>query len=535
MTRAVCRSAIALVLGAITGWADSPGMIHYQGRLTLGTNLYSGPVNLVFRMYDASTGGTLLHTSTTAATAVDGLYATVIGQHGVAGDLDEALTNAKGWLGVQVNGTTLTPREPVLAVPYARAVHGMRVERTNNIVLNAEAGGNATLDALHSTIGGGAANTIIDAWFSAIGGGQSNVIDSLADAATIGGGYINHVKRGAFHSTIGGGSYNQVQTNARYGAIGGGSLNRVMRDAWYAVIGGGFQNIIELGSTNSTIGGGDRNIVDLESGNATISGGFQNRVGIFTESATIGGGWKNQIQGYVRYATIGGGNENTVQTGAWYSTISGGEYNRIQMNSTHATIGGGYSNMVMLNAFFATIPGGYQNRVGDNASYAFAAGNRAVANHHGSFVWADNSNPSEEVVSAGANSVTFRAAGGYRFFSNGGMALGAQLPPNATAWAAISDREAKENIEPIEPERVLEGVKQMPLSAWSYKADPGERRYIGPMAQDFHALFGLGDDKTINTLDADGVLFAAVQALAQENEALRKRLEEIEKRLSSQM
>ncbi len=46
-----------LVMSALIARADSPGMIHYQGRLVLGTNLFSGPVNLVFRMYDAPTGG----------------------------------------------------------------------------------------------------------------------------------------------------------------------------------------------------------------------------------------------------------------------------------------------------------------------------------------------------------------------------------------------------------------------------------------------------------------------------------------------
>lgn len=37
------------------------------------------------------------------------------------------------------------------------------------------------------------------------------------------------------------------------------------------------------------------------------------------------------------------------------------------------------------------------------------------------------------------------------------------------------------------------------------------------MLQDFHAAFGLGrDDKTINTLDADGVLFLSVKGLVEE-------------------
>ena len=37
---------------------------------------------------------------------------------------------------------------------------------------------------------------------------------------------------------------------------------------------------------------------------------------------------------------------------------------------------------------------------------------------------------------------------------------------------------------------------------------------MGPTAQDFHSAFGLGDsDKTIATVDADGVAFAAIQGL----------------------
>jgi len=37
---------------------------------------------------------------------------------------------------------------------------------------------------------------------------------------------------------------------------------------------------------------------------------------------------------------------------------------------------------------------------------------------------------------------------------------------------------------------------------------------MGPLAQDFFAAFGLGeDDKHITTIDADGVALAAIQAL----------------------
>jgi hypothetical protein len=43
---------------------------------------------------------------------------------------------------------------------------------------------------------------------------------------------------------------------------------------------------------------------------------------------------------------------------------------------------------------------------------------------------------------------------------------------------------------------------------------------MGPVAQDFRAAFGLGDsDKTITTVDADGVALAAIQGLNQKLEA----------------
>ena len=124
-------------------------------------------------------------------------------------------------------------------------------------------------------------------------------------------------------------------------------------------------------------------------------------------------------------------------------------------------------------------------------------------------------------------------------FSDAGLTLGAQLPANATAWSALSDRNAKENFEPIDVEDILAKVAALPVTAWNYKADPDKRRYIGPVAQDFHAAFGLGNDTSINTLDTDGVVLAAIQALSRkvaaleaENADLKARLEQVEGRLA---
>jgi hypothetical protein len=56
-------------------------------------------------------------------------------------------------------------------------------------------------------------------------------------------------------------------------------------------------------------------------------------------------------------------------------------------------------------------------------------------------------------------------------------------------------------------------VSGLPIQTWSFK-DNTAIRHMGPMAQDFYAAFGLGqDDKTISTIDLDGVALASIQGL----------------------
>jgi hypothetical protein len=87
--------------------------------------------------------------------------------------------------------------------------------------------------------------------------------------------------------------------------------------------------------------------------------------------------------------------------------------------------------------------------------------------------------------------------------------------------AHSSDRAAKENFAGVDPEAVLDAVRGLDVQTWNYKADDASIRHIGPMAQDFAAAFGVGnDDKSIMNVDAQGVCLAAIQALAARIEAL---------------
>jgi hypothetical protein len=55
---------------------------------------------------------------------------------------------------------------------------------------------------------------------------------------------------------------------------------------------------------------------------------------------------------------------------------------------------------------------------------------------------------------------------------------------------------------------------RLPISTWQHVNEDTTIRHLGPMAQDFHAAFGLGANETsIGTIDADGVALAAIQGL----------------------
>lgn len=75
----------------------------------------------------------------------------------------------------------------------------------------------------------------------------------------------------------------------------------------------------------------------------------------------------------------------------------------------------------------------------------------------------------------------------------------------------------KENFVTIDGQDVLDRLARLPITTWNYKTDHPSVRHMGPMAQDFYAAFGLGqDDEHLAPLDANGVALAGVQALAQQ-------------------
>ena len=108
----------------------------------------------------------------------------------------------------------------------------------------------------------------------------------------------------------------------------------------------------------------------------------------------------------------------------------------------------------------------------------------------------------------------------FKSFNNGDLEIGGALFEN-------SDRNSKQDIVAVDHLSVLDRIVALPISEWSYKDAPNQR-HIGPMAQDFHAAFGLGRNNTgISTLDTAGVALAGIKALKWQNDRLAAKTEKL--------
>jgi hypothetical protein len=313
-----------------------------------------------------------------------------------------------------------------------------------------------------------------------VGGGHEN--DATADYATVGGGQRNLAN--AEYATVGGGYINDATAN--YATVGGGGWNEASAD--YATVGGGYINLAT--ADFATIAGGGPSILGSPDK-------FYTRNRVTDDYGTIGGGGNNQA-----------GNDAGTTEDATYATVCGGEGNMALGN--YAIVGGGYSNKA--DGQYATVPGGYLNEV--EGDYSFAAGHRAKATYNGCFVWGDHT--SGDIETTGHNQFKVRAKGGTWFYSNYSCTNGVRLESYGTEWIGFtsSDKALKHNIRRVDGKEILSKLVQVPISRWSFKADPPRIEHIGPMAQDFYAAFGLGDDdKSISTVDPDGVALAAIQGL----------------------
>jgi hypothetical protein len=302
----------------------------------------------------------------------------------------------------------------------------------------------------------------------------------------------------------------RLEPNATSPNLIGGFSGNVIKDGAFGVTiagGGGFGTD---GGANvaydnlDVIGGGSHNAVGQPDGDPTVS-----------PASTIAGGYSNFATG--DQDTISGGNANTASNES--STIAGGSGNTA--SAFESTVSGGEQNTASGSG--STVAGGANNTA--SGDFSFAAGVNAVANHPYSFVWSDNQFTSQ-VTSPADFSFTAHAIGGFNLWTNSsGPTTGCSIPAGGGSWVCTSNRSAKDDLVPVDRNKLLKHLAALPITTWHYKNEKTGVRHIGPMAQNFSRAFHFGQSTTgIATVDSEGVALAAIQGLYRQNRGLQEKL-----------
>jgi hypothetical protein len=247
------------------------------------------------------------------------------------------------------------------------------------------------------------------------------------------------------------------------------------------VIGGGFFGLIN----DSMVCAGNGLTIQMLNGNQLdrcfIAGGQTNTI--------------NESTGTTQNCAIIGGNGNTISS-ASNSVILGG--------SGHMNTG---SNSVLL-------------------------GTSAVCSNSNCFLFSDGSGG---LASSANNTFLALASGGTTFFSSLGLGTGVTLGPGLSAWAAVCDRNAKENLVELKYEDVLTKLDSIPIYQFNYIDDEAQKKNMGPMAQDWHGQFtDTGKDPLkIDTMDLDGVALASIKALKAQISSQQTLIEQLSARLDA--
>lgn len=311
--------------------------------------------------------------------------------------------------------------------------------------------------------------------------------------------------------------------------------NRVLRaEVWGAmsdvpnIIGGSSYNTASFGLMSATVCGGGR-----QSAPNTVTGDF----------GTVGGGSGNRA---AMHATVSGGSNNTAAASA---SVTGGVHNNA--SGPGSSIVGGSSNTAsgdgasivggascVASGLGSSVFGGSSCTAAGDYSVVMGRWGKAKAAHDGTFIFADNDPTIHEFESEAANEFAVRCQGGARFVTaihaTGYPTAGVQLPAGGGAWSSISDRNLKENFVPVDGREIVAKLAEIPISTWNYKSQDTATKHMGPMAQDFEAQFGLGeDDRRISTVDADGVALAAIQGLYEMLQEQQAEIQQLRQRVAA--
>lgn len=277
------RRFLLIFLLSMAGFAQAANTFTYQGQLENNNGPIDGTVDLTFSLFDAESSGSLIG-SPINLNNVDvsrGLFQVEL-------DFGQAFDGNPVWIEIEVEGSTLSPRQRVTAVPMAKYAFSGPSDNSNwqvsgsdiwytdgNVGIgtsspaatlevsgSAAFGSSAQAEGDNSFAGGGGHNSA-SGTNSFVGGGGDNTASMLN--SFVGGGSNNNAD--GTHSFVAGGSNNTASGNSSFAAGSGGQATGES-----SFSGGGVGN--EASGIESFIAGGRTNKADGRG--AFVGGGIDN-------------------------------------------------------------------------------------------------------------------------------------------------------------------------------------------------------------------------------------------------------------------
>ncbi|HVF56865.1 MAG TPA: tail fiber domain-containing protein [Pyrinomonadaceae bacterium] len=526
----------------------------YQGRLSDGSTPANGSYDMKFRLYDADgnpqgspdsvtldspgvqvTNGVFTVQLDFGAGAFDGgarLLEISVRPH-------SADPNSPGY-------TTLSPRQQITSTPYAIR------SNTSATADTATTATNATTATTASGVSASAGNSVV----TAINASSSSVTTAhvsgdvelapsaqqttsstnhLVNLKLVGSTTLGRPGENSLLSLSASGSYpdNQTYDKERFRVDNDGSILSVAdysgginttapaegsgtRFMWYATkaairagqINGTQWDDANIGLYSTAFGENVRALGD----NSIAMG----RNSVAAGSRTVAIGERNTATGYASVA---------LGYGASTSTSSGSPRNGTFVFSDFSNSACDFTNISNDCQFHPSVTNSFNVRA-VNGSFFYTSLNLST-----SFIF----NSTTATMTLANSKLSMKSDGSTELTSNSGGTSGVSLAAGGGSWSSLSDRNMKANFAAVDTRAILRGVLALPISTWNYKSQNASVRHIGPMAQDFFSTFKVGEgDKTIATIDPDGVALAAIQGLNEELKDRDARLDALQQQVRQQ-
>jgi hypothetical protein len=366
---------------------------------------------------------------------------------------------------------------------------------------------------------------------NAILGGNGNIVAGtvffpLINSCAVGG-LSNQLSGAANSSTIGS---RECFNEEGEQCIIAGSRSGACRWSWNSALLATLSSTIVAPTANGQVYQGAA--IACESSNVRVIGG--GIFGILRDSMVCAGNTLNiemSIGNQIDRCFIAGGQTNTINESSgntFNCAIIGGNTNTITVGSNNLILGG--NSHTMAGGSDSVAIGGSTHM--NTGSSCILTGTSTVCTHNNCFLFSDGSGA---LASAANNTFLALASGGTTFYSAGGLGSGVTLGAGLSAWAAVSDRNMKENFVELKYDDVLNKLDQIPIYQFNYIDDEAKKKNMGPVAQDWHAQFtDTGKDPLkIDTMDLDGVALASIKALKAQVQAQAQLIQQLSERLSA--